>query len=161
MNLQKTAGRLCALLAVSGMLLLASRCGLYDLRPYVVLSGSMEPNYPAGSVILTNTTPDGIGTQDVITYRIGEQLITHRVIRMNEEGYVTKGDNNPAEDPGTVSPDQVVGKVISCIPYIGYLVLFLHRPYAHFFLLFAAAVSVVLHFMKTRTFKQEERNEKC
>ncbi len=148
MSFSKAAGRLCALLAVSGIVLLVCGFGLYDLRPYVVLSGSMEPDYPTGSVILTNTTPDEIGTQDVITYRTGGQLITHRVVRMNEEGYVTKGDNNPTEDPGTVSPDQVVGKVISCIPYVGYLVLFLHRPYTHLSLLMIAAVSAVVDFLR-------------
>ena len=148
MSFSKAAGRLCALLAVSGIVLLVCGFGLYDLRPYVVLSGSMEPDYPTGSVILTNTTPDEIGTQDVITYRTGGQQITHRVVRMNEEGYVTKGDNNPTEDPGTVSPDQVVGKVISCIPYVGYLVLFLHRPYTHLSLLMIAAVSAVVDFLR-------------
>ena len=144
MRISKATGRLCVFLAVSGMALLVCRFGLYDLRPYVVLSGSMEPNYPTGSVILTNTTPDEIGTQDVITYRTGEELITHKVIRMNDEGYVTKGDNNQMEDPGTVSPDQVVGKVISCIPYVGYLVLFLHRPYTHLSLLLIAVVSAAV-----------------
>ena len=79
MRFSKATGRLCVFLAVSGMALLVCRFGLYDLRPYVVLSGSMEPNYPTGSVILTNTTPDEIGTQDVITYRTGEELISSNI----------------------------------------------------------------------------------
>ena len=73
---------------------------------------------------------------------------TCQKIARDEEGYVTKGDNNPTEDPGTVSPDQVVGKVISCIPYVGYLVLFLHRPYTHLSLLMIAAVSAVVDFLR-------------
>ncbi len=144
----KAAGVLMAVLVVSGMAGIMAGCCAYGLQPYVVISGSMEPEIPVGSVVLTATHTAEIGTQDVITYRIGERTITHRVVEQNAEGYITKGDSNPAEDPVIVSPDQVVGKVISCIPYVGYVILFLRKPFTLFLLLFTAAVSVILWSMK-------------
>lgn len=143
MKLKTSAGRLCAILIVTGMVCLPAGCGLYGLKPYVVLSGSMEPELPVGSVILTTTHPDRIGTQDVITYRAGQQLVTHRVSRIEGESLFTKGDANPSEDPCPVKADQIAGKVISCIPYAGYLVIWLQRPYI-LFLLFAAVLLLLL-----------------
>jgi signal peptidase I len=46
--------------------------------------------------------------------------IVHRIIDKNEEGYVIKGDNNPAPDPGTVKKEQIIGKVLFAVPLLGY-----------------------------------------
>ena len=143
MRQNNSAGRICAILIVTGMVCISAGGGPYRLKPYVVLSGSMEPELPVGSVILTTTHPDRIGTQDVITYRAGQQLVTHRVSRIEGESLFTKGDANPSEDPCPVKADQIAGKVISCIPYAGYLVIWLQRPYI-LFLLFAAILILLL-----------------
>lgn len=69
--------------------------------------------------------PDG----DIIVFRRGDELIIHRAIEKRlEDGhifYVTKGDGNPGADSESVSEDQVVGKVILRIPWIGHLALFM------------------------------------
>ncbi|MGD6776940.1 signal peptidase I SipW [Sutcliffiella horikoshii] len=95
----------------------------------VVLSGSMEPTFMTGSIILMEkTTPSStFKKNDVITFRSEDILITHRIIDIKDlngkEIYQTKGDNNNAPDPVYVTGDQIVGKYADLtIPYIGFLV---------------------------------------
>ena len=97
---------------------------LAGYRPVVVLSGSMEPTYPVGSVIYYKAAEYAdINVGDAITFGIGEgSLATHRVIEKNDtnQEFKTKGDNNPTEDPNPVIYANVAGKTAKiAIPYAG------------------------------------------
>jgi len=91
-----------------------------------VLSGSMEPTIQTGSIIsikLGNSSSYKKG--DIITFRIDEKLITHRISDVKQANgqvsYTTKGDNNDGPDLWTVSSQDVVGKYTNyTIPYVGY-----------------------------------------
>jgi signal peptidase len=115
--------------------LLAGSCGLcllwalIGIRPYIVLSGSMEPVIKTGSIVLINTHAFTPCVSDIITYKNAGQYITHRVVRINEDGcMITKGDANQTEDSQMVRPEQVTGIVIGAIPLAGYLVALLRTP---------------------------------
>lgn len=96
-----------------------------------VLSGSMEPGIPTGSIIGVKPVDDPSTLQvgDVITFKAsdsGDMLITHRIIEIVQEGnsikFITQGDNNDAPDPDPVLASQVVAKYQKIvIPYLGYL----------------------------------------
>ena len=44
------------------------------------------------------------------------EIIAHRIIAIREDGYVrTKGDNMDNPDPGWISPEKILGKVIEII----------------------------------------------
>lgn len=116
--------------AIAVYLLIAAPMVL-GYRPVVVLSGSMEPTYPVGSVIYYKDAPFGdIAEGDAITFHAGDgdgALVTHRVVRKNEVSatFVTKGDANETEDINEVSYDRVAGKVWKvCLPMAGYLINF-------------------------------------
>ena len=47
-------------------------------------------------------TEEGMNPGDVITYRRGNMVVTHRIVEKSEEGYCTKGDANAEEDAGIV-----------------------------------------------------------
>jgi len=53
------------------------------------------------------------------------ELIVHRAVDKYETGdgyyFVTKGDNNGSKDPYPVPEQNLVGKVIGRIPWIGYI----------------------------------------
>jgi signal peptidase len=98
----------------------------------VVLSGSMEPEIQTGSVAyIYPVNPSSLERGDVITYRSGEdpatgqpQLTTHRIIEVVSDEppqFRTKGDNNEDPDPSTVSGDEVVGRYVFSVPFLGYL----------------------------------------
>ena len=90
-------------------------------HPYIVLSGSMEPAIPTGSIVFIDTHDQTPDVSDVITYQNGGQNVTHRVVQVLENGTsVTKGDANDMPDPSPVSPGQIIGIVKGYIPWLGY-----------------------------------------
>jgi signal peptidase len=95
-----------------------------------VLTGSMDPALPAGSIVVVRPmTPADVRVGDVITYfpRAGEDaLLTHRVagVTSGSDGrisFVTKGDANDAADPVPVTEEQVAGAVWYSVPFVGAL----------------------------------------
>lgn len=95
-------------------------------HPVVVLSGSMEPSYPVGSITYYRKCRfEEVNAGDAITFRAGESLVTHRVEEKNElsRTFTTKGDNNETKDMNPVSEAELVGKTAPfAIPYLGYFV---------------------------------------
>lgn len=98
-------------------------------RALTVLTSSMDPVYPAGTLVVVEPTPPAeIGIGDVLTYQLrsGEPvLVTHRVIAItnNPDGtrlFTTKGDANDVADADPVMEVQVVGTVMYAIPYLGW-----------------------------------------
>lgn len=95
-----------------------------DMNPYVIVSGSMEPELPVGSLCFIDCQQKEPETGDIISYKAGDSVITHRVIEVTDEGYVTKGDANNSKDPGIVKQKQVFGTCVFSIPKAGYAVMF-------------------------------------
>ncbi|CEO12293.1 signal peptidase type I [[Clostridium] sordellii] len=100
---------------------------LIGFRTYTVLSGSMEPEfYPGDMVITKHKDKVNINVNDIVTYRDNEGvIITHRIIEETDEGYITKGDNNNVKDAGILKEENIIGKVKFSIPKIGYVMNFL------------------------------------
>lgn len=95
-------------------------------NPMIVLSGSMEPTYHVGSLLyVKGTDTDKIKVGDPITFYLddNETLVTHRVIKIDEEtkAFYTQGDANEVEDGSAISPDKVLGVPVFNIPKIGYV----------------------------------------
>lgn len=86
----------------------------------VVLTGSMEPVLHTNDLVIV-TEQEAYHVDDIVVYQDGNILVIHRVIDINEEQVLTKGDaNNIADSP--VSLTQIKGKMIFRIPYIGFVV---------------------------------------
>ena len=98
---------------------------ILDINPYVIISGSMEPELPVGSVCLVDCQNKEPEAGDIISYKAQDTIITHRVIEETDDGYITKGDSNSVADPGIVKPKQIFGTVICRIPKVGYAVMFM------------------------------------
>lgn len=118
-----------ALTAVFSIAMVWFSVGVFSIYPSVVATGSMEPMIKPGDVILVHRVkPQDLQIGDVIQFRRGNILISHRIIDIVEEnqktrqlpGYLTKGDNNTIEDKEPVRPEDVKGKVIQVIPKIGW-----------------------------------------
>ena len=103
------------------------------ITPYVVLSGSMEPAFHVGSLIyVKNTPPEKINIGDPVTFVLNEDLVlvTHRVIEVDTENrcFYTKGDANDSADGAPVVFENLVGKTIFNIPYLGYFSTWIKTP---------------------------------
>lgn len=81
-----------------------------------VVTGSMSGTIEIGDGVLVKLTTD-INENDIIVYEKEENLITHRVIEMNENALITKGDANNREDE-PITKENVIGKVIFVLPNI-------------------------------------------
>jgi len=116
-----------SMIVILAILLVGTR--LIGLTPYTVISGSMEPHYAVGSLIyVRGVEPENIQVGDPITFVMNEDLLvaTHRVVEITPEGnFVTKGDANETIDGTPVHSNNILGKPVFSIPYLGYLSVFL------------------------------------
>lgn len=114
-----------------------------------VMTGSMEPEIPEGSLLLVHKTdPNTLEAGDVISFFSPDPTLegavnTHRVVRWEEEAgsrrFYTKGDANGMEDSYPVDAAQVVGEVVFVSRGLGRLVTLLSNP-----LVFGAVILIPL-----------------
>ncbi|MGL5641475.1 MAG: signal peptidase I, partial [Paraclostridium sp.] len=105
---------------------------LIGFRSYTVLSGSMEPEFYPGDIVITqHKDKSDIKVNDIVTYKDNEGvIITHRIIEETDEGYITKGDDNNVKDAGVLKEENIIGEVKFSIPKIGYVMNLLSDPKA-------------------------------
>ncbi len=105
---------------------------VFGVKPYCVLTGSMEPALPVGSMAYIDTNIDAkdLKEGDIVTFRIegesSDKVVTHRVVENDKEAHqlTTQGDANEAQDNGCVAYANVLGKTVECVPYLGHVVTF-------------------------------------
>ena len=94
---------------------------------YTVISGSMEPAIPTGSLVyIKDMEPRDVADGDVIAFYGGHDsnaIITHRVVKnrvvMGE--FITKGDANEKEDMNPIPYANFLGRVELSVPVVGEL----------------------------------------
>lgn len=98
--------------------------------PLTILTGSMRPHLPPGTLVVTRPVPaEEIGIGDVITFQIESgrpEVATHRVIERSIDStgrlrFTTQGDANSTPDLEPVREVQIRGKVWYAIPYLGWV----------------------------------------
>jgi len=147
---------LTALVAVNVLLLFSRFVWRQDpphilgLYPLVVTTGSMEPNLPAGAMVVARAQED-YQAGDVISFRQDGGVVTHRIVEETAEGYVTAGDANNTPDSKPVPRQAVLGRVVLCLPWAGTLLLFLREPLG---ILALAAVGAALIFLPAKPEKE-------
>lgn len=117
-----------AVLAAMALYVLTSNYQVFGgYRSFLIQSGSMEPAIMTGDIIVTKSQNSYI-LNDVTAFHSENRIVTHRIIekKEKEDGIVfsTKGDANRSQDFDTITPPQIIGKVVLVIPKLGYLVAF-------------------------------------
>lgn len=105
--------------------------GIFPIKPVAVATGSMEKElYTGDVVIIKKCKANDVNVGDIIEYQMEGYTVIHRIIEKRQRSgnfyLVTKGDNNNAPDVAEVREDQLIGKVIFKIKYIGYPAIWLH-----------------------------------
>ena len=77
---------------------------------YKVKTGSMEDNIHVGDYVLI-MHKDEYKIGDVVTFEKNDGFITHRIVKIDGDNIVTKGDANNVEDD-TIDKSSIIGKVI-------------------------------------------------
>ena len=152
---------LVALIVLLTILLVGVR--LVGIQVFTVLSGSMEPDYPVGSLIyVKEVDPSEIEVRDVITYVLPNNMpSTHRVIAIDAENqhFYTKGDANETEDGAPVHFKNLIGTPVFVIPYLGFAVHYIQNPPGLYIAIAIAAVLLILVFVPD-LFKKKEAESK-
>lgn len=98
---------------------------IFGYQLYTVISGSMEPEIPVGSLVyIKGMEPEDVEEKDVIAFyggRDSNAIITHRVVenRVVMGEFITKGDANQTEDMNPVDYNEFIGRVELSIPAVG------------------------------------------
>ena len=105
--------------------------GVFPVKPIAVASGSMEKELYVGDVVIVKKcNANDIVNGDIIQYQMKGYTVIHRVVEKKQKNgeyyFTTKGDNNPSEDKESVKEDQVLGKVIFKVKYLGYPAIWLN-----------------------------------
>ena len=102
---------------------------LWGYKPLVIISGSMEPILKVGGILYYKE----IDTQDykindIVVFKSTKYLISHRIVEITDNGFITKGDANKNIDSNKVYYDKALGIGTNwSIPYIGYYADFIYK----------------------------------
>jgi signal peptidase len=112
----------------AGMLTAAVAPMAFGLRPFTVLSGSMEPALDTGDMVVDRQiAPAEARRGDIVTFKDPRgqgRMITHRLRGVSVAGgtarMTTKGDANDTTETWTVPADGRIGRVAYRLPKLGY-----------------------------------------
>lgn len=116
------------------------------IRPYIVLSGSMEDAIKTGAVayVDTNIKAEEIKVGDIIAFNTGAKQVTHRVVSINSDNsFTTKGDANSVVDINSVKFSNYLGKTIFSIPYLGYLLSIFQTKIGYAILIVIVGINII------------------
>lgn len=108
-----------------------------------VVSGSMEPTIHVGDLIVINTKNSDYKEKDIITFYDKEgSFVTHRIIEINEDKMITKGDNNDSLDE-ELNVDNIVGKYAFRIPALGRVIASFKSPFVMIMILVIGVLACI------------------
>lgn len=142
-----------------------------DYRLFTVVTGSMEPKYSVGDVLLAKEVePKKIEVGDSISYlgttgQFKDRVITHEVIEIEKDNqgkylFHTKGIANVVEDP-IVKEEQIYGVIIGEIKILSIIYGLVAKPLGMFILVIIPIFYIIgSEFLTYLLDKEEERRKK-
>ena len=115
----------------------------YSLR--MVTSGSMRPTIKTGAVVMVKPVPS-YKVRDIITFQNGpgeEDVVTHRIISRQGDEFTTQGDANNVADMKPIKEEQILGKVIWNVSYVGYVANFARSKLGFMLFILVPAVAII------------------
>ena len=139
---------------------------ILGVKTFNIVSGSMEPEISVDDIVVVRNMPkEEINKNDIITFKIDGEVITHRIIEIEEyEGnltYTTKGDSNEVTDIEKIEYNQIEGKYIGKIPKAGKILNFLKNKVVFAFIILILIISFIIEKKKMkRKIKRKEKRIK-
>lgn len=133
---------------------------MFGYKAYVIKTNSMEPTINVNDVVINKKVKqEELNVGDVITFLNEGEVITHRITQIDGDDvvtlYTTKGDNNNIEDVCKITYENIKGKHILTIPYLGKIVQLLENK-----LLFLIILLIVLIFIFIQLQNQEKKDNR-
>lgn len=109
-----------------------------------VVSGSMEPTIHVGDMIIVDTYAKNYKENDIITFKDENgALVTHRIISLDGDVMITKGDNNDSPDPLNTT-DQIIGRYVTKLTGLGRVLAAFKSPMTMVLILIIGILTCVL-----------------
>lgn len=130
---------------------------IFGYKSYIIKTNSMEPTIKINDVVIAKKVEkNDLKIGDVITFIQKGEVITHRITQIEDNSnYTTKGDNNNIEDTFKINYDNIEGKHVLTIPYLGAIVRALDNK-----IIFLIITLIVLIFMLITIINQEKRENR-
>jgi len=101
---------------------------LYGNSEYILLFGdSMLPTIQPGSLVIVKPQEFYQNGEIIAFENSGGIKIVHRIIEVDDDTFVTQGDNNAFKD-APITQDVIIGKPALIVPYLAYFGLFIQTP---------------------------------
>lgn len=120
----------------------------------VVLSGSMEPELSVDDLLIV-TPADTYEVGDVVVYQTQRTAVVHRIVSINGDEIITRGDANTGDDE-PITQANIKGRVVCAIPFVGLIVNLIKTPLGTILLLGAAIWLLESSFKKEKAQKSDE-----
>ena len=130
---------------------------LMGYQTFDVVSGSMEPELPVGSMVLVKgADPKEIQAGDIIAFYSSTNqgaVVTHRVVENDSTNgqFITKGDANGSNDIKPIPYDNLIGRVTSHYPVIGGILSGLTSNQGKIYLICILVAGILLNYISQRT----------
>lgn len=117
---------------------------------YYVLTESMEPEIHSGEMILGKHVPaEDLQVGDIVTYlgdtgTFNDKIITHKIIEINDDIFVTKGVANDQADPA-IHSSQILSKYVATIPLAGKVFSVINSKLGFVFLIITPLVLLIIN----------------
>ncbi len=115
----------------------------YSLR--MVTSGSMRPTIKTGAVVMVKPV-HSYKVRDIITFQNGpgeKDIVTHRIMSRQGDEFTTQGDANNVADMKPIKEEQILGKVIWNVSYVGYVANFARSKLGFMLFILVPAVAII------------------
>ena len=135
---------------------------LLGYQVYEVVSGSMEPEIPQGSVLyVREISPSHVEEGAVIAFEHNDGVVAHRVEtnRTSLGEFVTKGDANETEDLEPVPYDALLGEVVYHVPLLGHAMALYASQVGKVYLLLVLGCGVMLNRLAERLAEKQRTRE--
>lgn len=125
-----------------------------------IVSGSMSGTIEVDDLVVIHQE-EAYEIGDIISYDDGNVFVVHRIIRKEDDSFITKGDANNTEDPEPVMFEDITGKVVAVIPKLGGVTQFLRRSGEMICLMISGLILIeVLYLLKKQDTKKSDKRRK-
>ncbi len=127
---------------------------IFGFSIFKVMTGSMEPTIKKEDIILAKITKD-VKENDIIVFEKENGIITHRIIKIDGNSIITKGDNNNSVDE-PIENSEVIGKVIFTINNVSIW----KKVFSDYRVLVPSGITVLLIVVLTAYKEKNDKEEK-
>jgi len=142
----------------------------FGYKTFYIVTGSMEPTIKINDIVIVKVEDKkNIQKNDIITFKLENEIVTHRVIDIAYNNgtliYTTKGDKNDVTDIEKVEFEQIEGKYVTKVSKIGKMLNILKNKYIFGLILILLIICYIIQRKillkkKERKYKREEYERK-